>query len=145
MQQNDERSAPGNQQSNHQMAHLVGVLMRQQHQCGQNGRPGDQRDRQRYDKRLFTRRQAAAAAFRARENHLDGNQEQNNSSGNGNRFGTQIQESENFFASKQEDKHHQQGDEQLADHDCPAALGFGVLQHRHEDRQVSQWIHYQDQ
>ena len=119
--------------------------MRQQHQRGQNRWPGDEWNRQRHDKRLFTRGQAAAAAFRARENHLNGNQEQNNPAGNRNGFGAQVEECENFLTGKQEDKHHQQGDEQLADHNRPAALRLGVLQHRHEDRQVSQWIHNQDQ
>ena len=127
------------------MAHLVRILVRQQHQRRQNGWPRDERDRQRHNKRLFTRRQAAAAAFRARENHLNRNQEQNNPTGNRHGFSAQVQEGEDFFTRKQEDKHHQQGDEQLADHDRPAALRLGVLQHRHEDRQVTQGIHYQDQ
>ncbi len=119
--------------------------MRQQHQRRQNGWPRDEGNRQRHDKRLFACGQAAAAAFGAREDHLDGNQEQNNPTGNGDRFGAQVQERKDFFTGKQEDKHHQQGNKQLADHDRPAALRLGVLQHRHEDGQVAQWIHYQDQ
>ncbi|MNL55327.1 hypothetical protein D3C87_1787330 [compost metagenome] len=52
--------------------------MRQQHQRGENRRTGDQWDRQRHDKRFFARGQAAAAAFGAGENHLNGDQKQNN-------------------------------------------------------------------
>jgi len=119
------------------MPHLIGILMRQQHQRRQNRGARHQRNRQRDDKRLFTRRQTGGVAFLARENHFYRDQKENNPAGNGHGFGAQIQEREDLFTGKQENKHQQQRDQQLAYHNRASPLRFRVFQDRHENRQIA--------
>ncbi len=142
--QDHRAGGPGHKERQRPVHHPGGLLIGQQHQRCEDRRTGDHRDRHRHQEGLLARRQPGHAPL-TWEDHLDGDQEQDDTPRNADRLLPQVEEAEDLLTNEQEQHHDGQREEQLAHHHLATSFGIDMTQDREEDRQVAQRVHDQKQ
>lgn len=138
---NDERGNPGGEggaSDQENVASLMGV----EHDRGDGSGAGDDRDGQRDDHRLVGEGFCAIARFGFRENHGEGDEEEENPSGNGDDRAGDPQNAQNGVAEKGEEEEDRKGDGQLAGDDFELPSLIEASEHREEEGDLTGCVQY---
>lgn len=112
---------------------------------GHGGGAGDQRYGDRYDERLAVHFVAAKHAAFAGEDHLDGDQEQDDAASDAQAFVGEVHQLQKAFAKEHEGEQYRKGDKAFAEYHAAAAFRLHLLEGRNEEGNVTQRIGNQDQ